>query len=249
MTQVTEEAVVGAHTQGMKQAVDVTLGEAAAQSPASARVFAAHRIDFCCAGQVSITEACLARGLDPADILQELESAAGSTEADSVDWQSAPIGDLIDHIVRQHHAYLKAQLPVIQELFEDVLHRHSREHGDVLRALSASFRRMKESLAARLMQQETVIFPLLRQFDGPGFSGPHRLPEHNAVHRMMEGHDSTAEALSEIRRLTSNYQPPAGASASYQQLYGTLQELDLDLRRHFHLENNILFRRAALAVQ
>src|SRR5689334_2492988 len=100
----------------MNEIETMTVGEAAAHIPAAARVFEAYGIAFCCAGQVSVTEACLSRGLNPADVVQEVEQAAQSAETDPVDWENAPTGDLIDHIVGRHHAYLKLQLPRIQRL-------------------------------------------------------------------------------------------------------------------------------------
>ena len=48
-----------------------------------------------------------------------------------------------------------------------------------------------------------------------------------------------------MRRITSNYQAPADARVGQQELYELLRNLKADLHRHFHLENNILFRKSA----
>lgn len=221
----------------------MTAGDIAARSPESARVLEAHGIHFCCSGGIPLTEACLARGLDPADIITELERAAPAAESLPDEWQNAASSDLIDHIIQRHHAYLKRHLPRIHALLEEVMRSDGRRHEDVLHPLLVCFRGIKEELEARLMQQETVLFPALRELDREPPSEQHGGPELTSLRRMMLGHDATAKGLSEIRRLTLNYTPPAGASGSWQELYHALGELETDLHRHFHLENNILFRR------
>ena len=50
--------------------------------------------------------------------------------------------------------------------------------------------------------------------------------------------------MSELRKATCHYTPPAAACASYETLYSALQELERDLHQHLHLENNLLFPRA-----
>ena len=61
---------------------------------------------------------------------------------------------------------------------------------------------------------------------------------------MLAEHDSAGDALEKLRRLTSGFTPPADACNTYRALYFELAELESDLHRHIHLENNILFPRA-----
>ena len=48
-----------------------------------------------------------------------------------------------------------------------------------------------------------------------------------------------------MRTITGNYEPPADACNTYRALFDGLKELEADLHQHIHLENNILFPRAA----
>ncbi|MBK7290593.1 MAG: hemerythrin domain-containing protein [Chitinophagaceae bacterium] len=61
---------------------------------------------------------------------------------------------------------------------------------------------------------------------------------------MEQEHDHTGSMLAEIRNLTNNYNPPADACTTYQLSFASLQAFELDLHRHVHLENNILFPKA-----
>jgi regulator of cell morphogenesis and NO signaling len=230
---------------------DLTVGEIAAQLPASARVFESHGIDFCCGGKLPLSEACRARRLDPAAVLEEIEQTGAA--ADSTDWRSATLNSLIDHILSAHHAYLKSQLPRLQAMLEKILSKHSERHGDVLEPLAATFHALKEELDAHLMKEEMILFPLIRSLEMAHLapSGPGGAPQafhcgsvRNPIRVMVMEHDSAGEALARLRDLTSGYAPPEDACNTYRAFYHELAELERDLHRHIHLENNILFPRA-----
>jgi regulator of cell morphogenesis and NO signaling len=47
-----------------------------------------------------------------------------------------------------------------------------------------------------------------------------------------------------MRELTNNYTPPDKACLTHKVTFAKMKELDDDLVRHIHLENNILFPKA-----
>ena len=60
----------------------------------------------------------------------------------------------------------------------------------------------------------------------------------------MTEHDRGGEILREMRRASNGYAVPKGACPSFRALYFGLEELERDLHRHIHLENNVLFPQA-----
>jgi regulator of cell morphogenesis and NO signaling len=58
---------------------------------------------------------------------------------------------------------------------------------------------------------------------------------------MMSEHDADGERLRKMRDLTNDYTLPEGACPSYTALFAGLEDLERDLHRHIHLENNVLF--------
>jgi regulator of cell morphogenesis and NO signaling len=206
-----------------------TVGQIAAEKPASVRVFEAHGIDYCCGGPAVFGEACRTRGLDPEQVLAEIESAAAQGGEDETDWRTAPLSDLIDHIIGKHHVYLKTNLPRIEEILAKVMHAHG---AAVPAGIAGVFGMMKEELEAHLLKEEMILFPMLRA-TGRGAAGPIRV--------MLAEHDSAGDALAALRRL---YAAPFEACNTWRALYFELAALERDLHRHIHLENNILFPRA-----
>jgi regulator of cell morphogenesis and NO signaling len=62
---------------------------------------------------------------------------------------------------------------------------------------------------------------------------------------MEAEHDIAGYHMRQISRLSANYSPPAHACNTYRVLFSKLQEFENDLHTHVHLENNILFPKAA----
>jgi regulator of cell morphogenesis and NO signaling len=208
---------------------DATIGQIAAETPASVRVFERYGIDYCCGGRVAFDEACRGRGLDAEAVRVEIEREAPAAE-DQTDWTKAPVNDLIDHILEKHHVYLKTNLPLIEAKIAKVM----QAHGEKVPAIAGVFGAMKEELDAHMMKEEMILFPMIRS-TGRGAMGPIRV--------MLAEHDSAGDALAALRSLTSGYAVPEGACNTWRSLYFELAELERDLHRHIHLENNVLFPR------
>jgi len=56
-------------------------------------------------------------------------------------------------------------------------------------------------------------------------------------------HDAAGGILKELRKVTNDYSVPEDGCNTYRRAFDKLEELEADLFRHIHLENNILFRR------
>jgi regulator of cell morphogenesis and NO signaling len=66
----------------------------------------------------------------------------------------------------------------------------------------------------------------------------------NPVRMMMMEHDAVGGLLRDLREATSDYALPEDACLSFRALYERLTELEEDLHKHIHLENNVHFPRA-----
>jgi regulator of cell morphogenesis and NO signaling len=62
---------------------------------------------------------------------------------------------------------------------------------------------------------------------------------------MKAEHESARAALAGMRELTRGYAPPEGACPTFRGLYYGLSELERNMHVHVHLENHVLFPRAA----
>lgn len=214
------------------------VGEIAVRHPLATRVFARHGIDFCCGGGVALADACAKRNVDTTEVLEEIEREITSPAASSVTapWNEAPLAELVAHIVERYHEPLREELPRLESMARKVFRVHGDKDPERLGALLESFLRLKGELDQHLSEEEQSLFPSLLRAASDGTSD---------VQAFVDDHTRVGQELHRIRELTDEFRVPAGACNTWNALWHGLAALETDLHEHIHLENNVLFRRAA----
>jgi regulator of cell morphogenesis and NO signaling len=233
---------------GDSMTATMTLADLAANSLSAIRILERYGLDYCCGGKQPFEDACVAKGLDAGQILREIDEAGKASAADR-DWQTAPLDELVAHIVETHHAYLKLDLPVLSARIEKVVAVHGARDPERLRRLAAVFAGLRSELELHLHKEEAILFPFVARYGRAETQGRPVPPVPfgsvaNPIAVMEREHDGAGDALAEIRELTGNYATPEWACATVRALYEGLEALEKDLHVHIHLENNILFPRA-----
>lgn len=226
-----------------------TIREIAVELPATTRVFEEYKIDFCCGGGRKFNDACHVAGVAPAIVSEKIEQVLSGRF--KILESPAPIGsvsELIDYILETHHVFTKQELARLPDLMNKVCRKHGAAHGELF-ALQAAFYELCGELTPHIKKEEVVLFPFIKHLEmsaAKHISSP-RPPfgtVKNPVCVMMTEHDAAGEILRRMREVSNDYALPAGACPSFQALYFGLEELEKDLHRHIHLENNVLFPRA-----
>lgn len=213
--------------------------------PGRARVFEKLGIDYCCGGMRPLKDACADKNLDPAEVLGDLLYEVGRpTTSWEPDWTTAPLTDLVDHIVETHHAYLRRELPRLGGLLQKVGKAHGEAHPE-LKELAGVFETFASEIGSHMMKEEQILFPAIVQIETTeGQGGLHCGSIQGPVGAMMHEHDQASDGLHRMRELTGGFNAPDNACASYRTLFDSLAELEADMHQHIHKENNILFPRA-----
>jgi len=233
----------------MTAIAEKTVRELALESSSATRVFEKLGIDYCCGGNKSLEEACLAANLTLDNVQRELDSAKQEFRPNgSRDWQREPLSELIAHINGTHHRYVREEIARLTPLMDKVCGKHGPHHPELLH-IQAIFHGLAQELTSHMMKEEMVLFPYVSRMEEAVIEGEPVLPAPfgtvaNPVAMMEHEHDAAGDALRAMRSATNGYVVPEGACASYQTLYRGLEEFETDLHQHIHLENNILFPRA-----
>jgi regulator of cell morphogenesis and NO signaling len=229
---------------------ETPVGLLVTERPGRARLFERLGIDYCCHGRDTLGHACAAKGLDVADVLRTLsgEGPEGAgAENEEFDAAAATMSALADHIVAVHHIYLRRALPWLAGLLDKVVAAHGERHPE-LHAVREVFRRLREELEMHMLKEEKVLFPIIRQLEtATTLPSLHCGTVHNPVVVMEHEHRDAGAALERLRALTHGYSAPPDACPTYRALLSELAALELDLHRHIHKENEILFSRAMAA--
>lgn len=219
----------------------------ARDNPSTILVFQRHQIDFCCGGGRPLSAVCGERGLAVDELLAELE-AAGERGADEVDWNRAPLAELVDHIERRYHQSLRRELPLLSELAAKVADRHGDRHPE-LTEIRRHFETLRSEMVEHMAKEEQVPFPFIKLLERrsagetAGTEAPVP-PLDGPIAAMEDDHERVAWTLARLRSLSDEFTPPASACNSYRGLFQGLADLEADTHVHVHLENNVLFPRA-----
>lgn len=226
-----------------------TVREIALERPQSIRVFERFGIDYCCGGAKPLAEACEKKGTNLDALLraiEELELKASAGEGN--DWTAASLQELINHILNQHHEYVRAEIPRIQKMLGKVEAVHGKNHANIGTA-NLLFNELVQELSTHMLKEEDVLFPYIVKMERavaagnpapPAFFGSVRNPTAAMVHE----HENAGELLEQIRAACDDFVPPTDACTTFRALYQGLKDFERDLHQHVHLENNILFPRA-----
>ena len=228
-----------------------TVRDFAVELPEATRVFEKLGIDYCCGGGKTLQDACLARGVSPDTVVGLLEESRNKATGagESVNWNTAPLSDLAAYIVDKHHRFTREALSRLRELLVKVCSVHGENHAELHR-LRIVFLRLQDELTSHMSKEEQVLFPYITTLqhaitEGKPAPTPFFGTVRNPIRMMIQEHDDAGQALLAMREASSNYRVPTDGCASFRALYQALEEFEKDLHQHIHLENNILFPRAA----
>ncbi len=226
-----------------------TIGEIVAADFRTAKVFENHGIDFCCGGKIVLETICAEKGLDLVSLSRELEAVQSETADRSQNYSSWSLPFLADYIVNTHHVYLKENDDQIAAYTRKIADVHGAHHPEVIR-LAAIFDKIATDMTAHLKEEEEVFFPALKRADAARIAritpdDKDREAIQASLLRLHREHEEIGDAIHEIRYLSKEYAIPDDVCNTFMLTYQKLKEFEDDLHKHVHLENNILFPKAA----
>jgi len=227
-----------------------TVGEFVAEDYRTAEVFEKHGIDFCCGGKVALSDVCRHKGIDASALVKELQEVRSAPPDRGRNYAAWDLSFLADYIVNTHHAYLHENLEEIALYARKVARVHGRNHPEVVE-IAIIFDKIAVAMAAHLREEEEKFFPALKRIEAARKAGEE--PKSGDLAAVREGlekfdteHTEIGDAVHEIRALSRDYAVPEDACNTYLVTYRKLKEFEDDLHLHVHLENNILFPKAAV---
>lgn len=211
----------------------MSVGELAVLHAGASRVFHRHGLDYCCGGQIPLSEACATKNLDADALIKEIQAEAG--EPTFRRWDAEPLHELLDHILVAYHESHRAEVPRLVDMAKKVERVHAAKET-CPKGVAKHLEHMAVELEMHMQKEEQVLFPMIRAGNGHMAIMPVQVME-------QEHHDHGAN-LQKLRSLGHDYTPPEEACGTWRALYLGLEQLERDIMAHIHLENTVLFPRA-----
>ncbi|MGZ4159407.1 MAG: iron-sulfur cluster repair di-iron protein [Neobacillus sp.] len=211
--------------------------------PKTSDVFKKNRIDFCCGGNIPLSQAVVQNELNMDSLLEELKvvyEKSSPADKDLEVWTESDSNTIIDHVISNYHRVTEEELKALSPYVTKVSRVHGDNHPELLK-VNELFYEFKKDMIEHQAKEEAVVFPLIRQIADNTVEN-----REEAVAMIVElekEHDHAGELLRQIRAITSDFELPLDACGTYRLVYKRLADLEGLTFMHVHLENNILFPR------
>lgn len=226
----------------------LTLAQIVNNNHKAASVFEKHHLDFCCKGKRSLEQACHEQQLTLSAITAELEEVVSQEKNDTIEFDKMSLTQLSDYIVQTHHAYVKNEMPQINEYLHKVASKHADRHPELFKIFQ-TFAAVKEEMEGHMKKEELILFPRIKELEKLANNEAGQFQMNigylqSPINVMEHEHDHAGSQLNEIRLMTNEYTPPQDACTTYRLSFAALKAFETDLHHHVHLENNVLFPKA-----
>jgi len=211
--------------------------------PKASDIFKQNRIDFCCGGNIPLSQAAVQNGLNLDKLIDELKvvfEEYENTEKDVEVWTDSDSHTIIDHVITNYHRASEEELAMLSPYVTKVSRVHGENHPELIK-MNELFYEFKKELLEHMVKEEEIVFPLIKQLaDG---TAPNPEEAIKMIVELEKEHDHAGEILRQIRAVTSDFALPLDACGTYRLVYARLEALESLTFMHVHLENNILFPR------
>jgi regulator of cell morphogenesis and NO signaling len=213
-------------------------------------LFESHKIDYYNKGRQTLQEVADAHKIDVQALKNEIaKKKDASTEEEEEDFNSWPLDALSEYIVKIYHRYADKH---IQEI-KPALEKASQEYGEQqpwLAEIKKLFDTAAGIIAVHQKKEELILFPFIRKMadakkNNKEFVRPPATKSvENPVDMLTHEHHQQSDLFEQMAVLSHDYTSRQDADQTIKDALRLLKEFELNLHKHLHLENNILFPKA-----
>ncbi|MDD7362849.1 MAG: DUF542 domain-containing protein [Peptoniphilus sp.] len=201
------------------------------------------RIDFCCHGYMTVSEAAEESSLEEEKLLSEIRKAFSELDKDKEDGEDIALDrfkerstkKMIDSVIDFHHTLERKLLASIDPLLNKILLVHFENHGEELLELHRLFGNLKTELEEHFLIEEAVTFPLMLNNPKPNRAIMDR------IETLEAEHEQAGELIKAMIDVTDDFNVPEDACPTFKKTYRDLDRLIKDVFLHIFKENSIIF--------
>jgi regulator of cell morphogenesis and NO signaling len=207
----------------------------------AAKIFSAYGIEFCSGERRTLENACIEQNVSVTSLLEELSDLkAGSGTLP--DFNCMSIDALAVYVESIHHRYTDKKVVFIRHSIERLLRQHP-NNEDQLTRLKNAFEVLAIHLRIHMRQEEFLIFPYIKSMVKKRIAVSRIFRSiQEPLSAMHSDHDHEIQTFKLLN--ASMVGKPQKDFYGYKVTYSSIKELEMDLKIHMHLENNVLFPRA-----
>ena len=230
----------------MEELLKIKIQDLAKENFSNIQLFQSYNVDFYCKGGLTLKEALTNSSVNQDEFLGKLKKIQENEHIKyEVDVKNWPLDLLADYIQKTHHLFTDQILVNIRGKINEYLEK-GLECSDKITQFKIPFEQLAQELGAHMKREELILFPTIKRIvatrgklEDPGLK-----TVKTPVDKMIHEHDTQHQFIKEIRNILNGYSLNDKNPKDYNEIVSLMNDLDLNLSLHLHLENNILFPRA-----
>jgi len=158
------------------------------------------------------------------------------------------VGELCNHIVKRHHAYVHENIPILKSNLEKICQECGEQYQEFfeIKELFIDFTR---DFSLHMQKEEVMLFPFIQGLEAAkkDDSPLPRSPFHSIsdpIIMMIAEHQNEGQKFNKVCELYENVRITGNSCTYYEVTLKQLKDFKNDLHMHISLENNILFPKA-----
>lgn len=222
-----------------------TISSLVSERNSRAELFIELGIDFVKEGSMTLTEAANQIKMDVNELTEKVSKYDLIHPSPiETDWQKSTLRELVKFIVSKFHVPLKKVFPEMTDMAQNVAKLYGDEHPELIE-VEKIFGAFRFSSEAHMLSEERVLFKTIEQIESGTINWRSDRSSNDEIKIRIREHDSSADDMKQIRRLTNNFEVPENTGESYKKWMDALRTLEVNIHLHMHYENNVLFTRAS----
>ena len=224
------------------------VGQIVAEHYRTYPVFESHNIDYYNKGQQTLQQVAVEHQIDLQELKNEIASKKDIQPGEEEDFNSWDLDMLSDYIIKTYHRPADKQIPVIKSALEKGLLEYGERYSS-LPEIKKLFDAAAGVIAVHQKKEELILFPFIRKMadakkNNKAFVRPPATKSvESPVEMLTHEHHQQSDLFENIAGLSQHY-IHEDVEDSFREILRLLKEFEMDLHRHLHLENNILFPKA-----
>lgn len=225
------------------------VGQIVAEDYQTYPVFESHKIDYYNKGRQTLQEVADAHNIDLRALKNEIAKKKDAATEDDEDFNSWPLDALSEYIVKTYHRYADKQIQEIKPALEKASRQYGEQHP-WLAEIKKLFDTAAGIIAVHQKKEELILFPFIRKMadakkNNKEFVRPRATKSvESPVDMLTHEHHQQGDLFQQIAGLSQDYASPEDVDDTIKDSLRLLKEFELNLHKHLHLENNILFPKA-----
>ena len=225
-----------------------SIGQIVAEDYSTYKIFENLHIDYYNKGKQTLREAANENKIDLQSIKNEMMKTKDSQSEEDRDFNSMDLDTLSDYIIKTYHQYADKQIQVIKPTIEKVCQQHGEQYP-VLPEIKKLFDSAAGIIVVHQKKEELILFPFIRKMadakkNNKEFIKPRATKSvESPVDMLTHEHTQQGEIFQRIAELSQDYTFP-DLDGTFHETLGLLKGFEINLHKHLHLENNILFPKA-----